>query len=205
MSEDLFSEDERWILREYKQEQHNPLRREFDAMLNAMSARDMTVLHGHGIPAPQLFGESLVGAANIETGRNDFWTPTDSGPRAIIIPAMENGCIIDLIAFRPSQPDTWYARVGNCWALGMDEIADARSALDQSHSIFLHATPLDWLRAGGRGVCVIDWTDDARLTLRDLRAIDVASPKFARALRLELSRPPRIPEIKTGRMRRDAA
>lgn len=205
MTPDLFDDGQRALLNEYRAEQNNPLRREFDAMLNAMSVRDMEVLRGHGIPAAELFGESLVGAANIEIGRNDFWAPSDSGVRAAIIPAMEDGAVLDLIAVRPSQPDVWYVRVGNCWALGMDEITDARHSLDHSHSIVLHATPLDWLRAGGRGVCVVDWTDDARMTLRDLRAINVASPKFARALRLELSRPPRIPEINIKRMRRDAA
>jgi hypothetical protein len=115
---------------------------------------------------------------------------------------MEDGCIIDLIAFKPDDPDAWCNRVGNCWALGMDDINTARDAWG---SLFLHPTPLDWLRSGGRGACVVEWNHEARSTLRNVGEIDVTSPKFAQALRLELARPPRLPEISIKRMRRGAA
>ena len=109
------------------------------------------------------------------------------------------GAIIDIVAFDPEKPDEWFLRTGNAWALGMDAIAEARDNWT-GNRIFLSATPLDWLRAGMRGACVIDWTLDAVTTLRDAVEIQVAEPRFARALRLELSRQPRITEIavKTG-------
>ena len=69
----------------------------------------------------------------------------------------------------------------------------------------LHATPLDWLRSGCSGACVTQWTPESRAAVRQVEAIDVTSPKFARALRLELTRPPRIPEIEVRGFKTRAA
>lgn len=202
MTADLFGYEEREVLNEYRNEQHNPLRREMESILRGTNITDMQMFRSVGIPAPELYAAGLVGAACIEVARNNSWQPVESGRRCIIVPAVEHGIILDLIAFNPGDPDAWCSRVGNAWALGMDDITAARDAWK---TLFIHPTPLDWLRSGGRGACVVEWTHEARMCLRDMGEIDVTSPKFAQALRLELARPPRLPEISIKRMRRGAA
>lgn len=192
------------IVREEVREVNNPLRLELGAYAQAATIDDMRKLMATGAPAPEIFGAGILGFANAEVGRNDFWQPASHGPRCAVIAAIEEGIILDLIAFDPAAPDVWFIRTGNAWALGMDAVTEVSRSWNGGE-LLLHPTPLDWLKARGVGACVVNWTDDARRALRDLPAINVSSPKIAQALRLELSRPPRLPEIQVKRWRRDAA
>ncbi|MCB4862335.1 hypothetical protein K7W03_22345, partial [Sphingobium sp. PNB] len=149
---------------------------------------------------------SVAAQVKAEIDDRDFWTPSDDGQRLIITPLEEGGQIVDLIAFDIKTPDVWYLRTGNGFALGAESIEAAShgwGAADQR--LILHATPMDWLRSSCFGACVTQWTAESRAAVRQVPAIDVGSPKFARALRLELTRPPRIPEIEVKGMQSRAA
>ena len=68
--------------------------------------------------------------------------------------AVENPVILDLLALRLDQPETWWRRVGEPGlVLGSDNLDAAHT---EGWPISLHRTPLDWLRAGCRGACLLD-------------------------------------------------
>lgn len=186
----------------------NPLWNEMHAAAARLSFRQVEVLRGMGIPVPALLAECMIGVANVETDSADNWTPIETGKPMIVTPLEEDGRIADLIAFDPKDPDTWYLRTAKGWALGMahlDEITRNTGWPETQQWVDLHATPLDWLRAGCTGACVTQWNGESRAALRLHQRVHVASSKFARALRLELTRPPRIPEIEVKGMQSRAA
>ncbi|MBA4754574.1 MAG: hypothetical protein H2050_07070 [Sphingobium sp.] len=176
----------------------NPLWQEMAKATGRLSFRQAEMLRGLGVPVAGLIAESMIGITAAEFDSRDFWTPVPTGKIMIVTPLEEDGRIADLIAFDPTDPDTWYLRTGTGWALGhdhLDEISRNAGWPDTQQWVDLHATPLDWLRAGCTGACVTQWNAESRSRLRHHDRIHVASSKFARALRLELTRPPRIPEI----------
>ncbi len=71
-----------------------------------------------------------------------------------IYTAVETPEILDLIAFRPDQPETWWRRIGEPGlVLGSDNLDAAHT---EGWPISLHRTPLDWLRGDCRGACLLD-------------------------------------------------
>lgn len=174
----------------------NPLRAEMLTAGQRFTLKWAEYMRGLGVPVPALLHDGLIGVARVETDKRDFWVPVDTGKPMIVTPVEEDGQALDLIAFDPVEPDVWYLRTGNGYALGADAVRNAVQGWDAADKrLLLHATPLDWLRAGAEGACVTQWTPESRSAVRHVDAVDVTSIKFARALRLELSRPPRIPEI----------
>lgn len=111
------------------------------------------------------------------------WSPDESGEPMIIqpvyadeIPSVEccvdDPLLVDLIAWRIEQPERWWYRRGELGlVLGAIEIERARHF---GHSLHLYRTPLNWLRARGRGACVLDW-QYARSKLLGLPAITLIS------------------------------
>lgn len=74
----------------------------------------------------------------------------------IAVPRMDGG-LLDLVAFARGRCG---ALDGVAWALGeIDALAPTR----------LHDTPIDWLRAGGDGLCIVNWHSAPRI-LQDLEA-----------------------------------
>lgn len=187
-------------------EYRNPLRREMEKALLGMTADATRQLVAMGMPAAELMAAHLIGRCHAETDRYDFWQPADDGPIMLVTPAIERGQVIDLVAFNPAEPDAWFLRTGAAWTLGREAIDDAIGAWSgHDDGVDLHATPLDWLRYGGDGACIVDWCDEARTTLRNVAKVRVTAPAMAHMLRLELTRPPKIPEITVTRLRRHAA
>lgn len=183
----------------------NHLRQEMSSATGRITFQQAEKLRAFGLPMPSLIGQSLIGTVHAEVDSRDFWTPIETGKPMVVTPLEERGEMLDLIAFDPSVPDVWYLRTGAGWALGCDAVADASEGWDADQHLTLHATPLDYLRAGCTGACVTQWTSESRAGIRQVHWVDVASPKFARALRLELTRPPRIPEIEVKGMHSRAA
>lgn len=184
----------------------NPLRREIEQCAASTSFADMRRLAALiGKSAARIYGAGLIGFANIEADRRDFWQQCEHGPRCAIIAAIEDGAILDLIAFRLAAPNAWFLRTAHSWALGMDAITSASRSWDGDARVLLHATPLDWLRSNCVGSCIVNWTDDARRTLCALPGIDVGSPAMAKALRDQLTQPLTLPIIQVRRGVRDAA
>jgi hypothetical protein len=113
----------------------------------------------------------------------------------LLVAVVEEGVIVDIVAFDPADPDFWALRTGNGWALGADAVTEAASHWDDK-PLKMHATPFDWLRADGEGCCIIDgYSQAAAARVRECPALEVASNNLARALRLHLTKPPALPEI----------
>ncbi|SES08266.1 hypothetical protein [Sphingobium sp. YR768] len=181
---------------------------EMRAMAGTVTFRHVEILRGMGVPVPSLLARDLIGVTKVETDSRDFWQPCPTGKTMVVTPLFEVGQTVDLIVFDLKAPDIWYLRTGRGWALGAAHIEDIFRNIGWAETqqwVDLCATPLDWLRGGAAGACVTQWTDEARRTLRMHQQVQVTSPKFARALRLELTRPPRIPEIEVRGMQSRAA
>lgn len=189
----------------WRHELENPLRVEMRAAHARLEGRQMEILAGLGLPAAQLYAETLIGVTTGAIDRRDFWQPDEAGRRLLVTPLTEAGAILDLVAFDPKEPNAWYLRTGHGWALGHEAMERASQGWPGDAPLVLHATPMEWLASGCEGTCVVQWTDEARRTIRDLAACEVRSSEFARALRLELTRPPRIPEILVRRWQNRAA
>ena len=169
----------------------------------AKAAQPETVawLARYGIGRGVIFGPhcSLVGVARIEID-GQYYQPVPEGHPAIIIPVSYDyapGCLdpLDLIAFTPARPDRWYHRTGWGDVLGEDAIERAW-LLEQP--LTMHATPLDWLQAGGHGTCILDWSA-ARFALGNVRAFNCPTREYGLKLQRALSEPVqpvdiRIPE-----------
>ncbi len=86
------------------------------------------------------------------TGTPAFVLPVWDGPAPSIYCGVETPMLIDMIAWSPDDPTCWWYRTGDGDALGIDN-------LDLAHvegwPISLHRAPLDWLRAGCRGACLL--------------------------------------------------
>jgi hypothetical protein len=201
----IVTEDDAGALLSWADEHRNPLRLEMAGATSALGLPQLQVLRGIGLPAPQLHADGMIGVARGLVDKSDFWAADEGGSRLLITPLIESGVVVDLIAFDPKQPNAWFLRTGHGWALGADTIARAQNYWPDDGALVLHATPLDWLASGCEGACVTQWTDEARTTIRGIHACEVRSSEFARALRLELTRPPRIPEIQVRRWQNRAA
>ena len=109
----------------------------------------------------------------------------------IVQPIYDAGILIDLVAWRTSDPRSWLWRTGAAWALNPDEIK-ANSWTQEP--LTLHATPLDWLRASAQGLCILNWEAHEIRQLLRVKAIDAES-HIARQLRGALMKPAYFPEI----------
>jgi|TARA_R110002049_G_scaffold3488_1_gene26092 hypothetical protein len=120
---------------------------------------------------------------------------------AIVQPVYDDGCLIDLVAWRTNDPTAWLLRTGAAWALGVDAIR-INSWTDTA--IAIDATPLDWLRGGASGLCILNWVAPEIRTLLRVKSI-TAEPAITRQLRGVLSKPLYFPEITAREAQRYAA
>ncbi|MGE5537478.1 MAG: AAA family ATPase [Gemmatimonas sp.] len=88
----------------------------------------------------------------------------------------------DAVAWEPARPGAWWRRTGVATLLGSDNIARAGTA-----PLAVHATPERWLAAGGRGICVLDWSADLRALLGEAQLVTDSAP-LARRLDRALGR-----------------
>ncbi len=121
------------------------------------------------------------------TGR--LYTPHPNGFPAVILAAwspappsiyttVESPKILDLLALRLDQPETWWYRIGEPGlVLGSDNLDAAHT---EGWLISLHRTPLDWLLAGCRGACLLDHCE-AQLTAERFTEDEAALADWWRA------------------------
>ena len=95
--------------------------------------------------------------------------------------------MIDLVSWRPACPSAWWTRTGAASALG-EWLTGAGSLADGP--VAVRRTPLDWVRAGGDGVCLLagDQIEQAMI-LRGLPAIVVDDAEHGRDLDALMRRP----------------
>lgn len=126
---------------------------------------------------------------------------------AVVIPARNrHGVVCDLVAYAVNNPDQWFLREGDeTLLLGARELTGA--AL-MGGTIPLYPRPVDWLEAGGRGICVLRWDVPLLDPLRDVQ-IDLnhleaeLAEQLDKALRKNFASS--LPRIRSPRRRRHAA
>ena len=96
----------------------------------------------------------------------------------------------DLVAVFPGTPDIWALRRGDGIALGFSHIEDA--IIDRA-PVELYETPLDWLKAGASGACIVNWPAFNPFVLfAQVREVYCQTPALERRLQIhidELSAP----------------
>ncbi len=138
----------------------------------------ITRIQCFGIPESVVLDLPLmIGVAKVQTFPSGFYEPNDDGASAVIVAAGRPAPPIwdtlgDLIAFRPQDPGRWWRRRGEVQVLGSSNIRP-----EPVFPLILHDTPLSWLQARARGVCVIDGRVDPERFLY-AGPIEVESPSL---------------------------
>lgn len=132
------------------------------------------------------------GTARITDCGSGLYEPDPDGKRALIVPVYENDDLVDLVAFHMTTPEQWLSRLGIGWALGLE---DGLERYRWGDALPMHKTPLDWLRAGCDGLCVIDWDAPEVLTLADFPTLLIGDDALERRTIAALTRPSRLPRI----------
>lgn len=129
------------------------------------------------------------GVAQVEPCKLGLYQPC-AGAEHVVMPVMEVGETVDLIAWRTTQPNRWAWRFGIGWALGTDFLLPRWD----DGPVPLFATPLEWMAAAGEGICVLDWSAPELRELASLEAIE-ADETTGRRLLATLSKPARMPRF----------
>lgn len=136
---------------------------EVNRAVSAVTGRHLAAVERLGCTAPAIAAigamQAPFGVIKCDMRGAQFFEPTNEpyGIDAVLMPVIEESAVIDLIAWRTLAPDAWLWRNGDGWALGIDQIIQP-SLWSGFSEITLHATPLDWLRAGGDGAVILDWS-----------------------------------------------
>ena len=170
---------------------------------------DLDSLAAVGVPVLALAGDRFSGgfcitrdriiphvaARRFELQRHD--ETAGEGVSALVVLALdEDGHPADLVAFHGGAVPfvgSWLGRIG---VLGADSLWRARDVLT------VHATPLDWLRAGRDGVVVVDPVRAAPM-LRNAGTMEVGTHAERRRLSDMLT--VRLPNIRVRPTERSAA
>ena len=184
------------VLIEWAANVRAPLALEAEKYTQAMTFNHTNRLRALGVQPFEAIADCVIGVAKVETMIGDMWQPIESGREFLTVAVREGSATTDIVAFDPRDATRWFLRKRGAWALGFDAIEQARGSFVKSETMLdLHMTPLDWLRADRTGVCVIDWTHEARATLLDCPHIRVFSKRAELALKSVLYRPARVPQI----------
>lgn len=159
-----------------------------------------TLLHfkhliGLGVPRDTIaalrldtWGWGVVKAMDVGDG---LYCPGD-GPLHVVLPVWDDGDLVDLVAFRSGNPADWKLRTGLGLALGLEHGWERHHWQDE---VQLSLTPLDWLRNGCDGLCIVDWDAPDITMLSSLPGIACPSRAVATRLRQVLTRPQPLPPI----------
>lgn len=132
------------------------------------------------------------GVARVGRCGDGLFQLDEGGNRALVVPVYEGDELVDLVAFFTSTPEQWSLRLGVGWALGLEESLERYRWGDP---LPIHKTPLEWLRAGGDGLCVVDWSSPEVKTLADFASLIVGDEALERRIIAALSTPVRLPQI----------
>lgn len=179
--------------------------RELQAELFSAAARvtqgHLDRLRGLGVSPATIaaLGRSYVpfGVVNLTTESTGTYQPGD-GAAHIVQPVVEDGELIDLVAWHTLRPGRWWLRNGVGWAINPEGLGEFDRWGDGPP--VLHASPLDWLRAGGTGSVILDWSN--RVAINELRAHDsiaCASSELAGTLRKAMMATVRMPSFTVER------
>jgi hypothetical protein len=147
-------------------------RRQAPALEEALQALGLA-----GVRAP-LWGFGCVVA------EHGTWRPAgedEAGMAAVIVPACEDGAVVDLVA-QCLAGGPMLSRLGLARLLGADEVERAR---DSDDPLPVFGDAVAWLRGHGRGTVIVDWhRAPARLDgVRVLLCRETLAPVLHRATR----------------------
>lgn len=83
-----------------------------------------------------------------------FYEPDPQGAWAVIVPVVDFGELVDLLAFHPREPARWRLRRGALGMLGADALTDQLLG----EPLFVFRNVLSWLQASTAGVVILNWT-----------------------------------------------
>lgn len=174
------------------------LRAELAEARKATKLLHLKALERMGVPRTTLCNlwrrDLDYGIARVSAAGDGLYEPNE-GELHLIVPIHEDGVLVDLCAFRSAAPGEWLLRTGQGWALGVECGLEPHTWGDP---VGLAATPLDWLRQGTEGLCVVDWSAPEVRYLVGVPHIACATSELASVLRKALSSPPRFPKITVG-------
>jgi len=135
------------------------------------------------------FGVERIGVD--DAGR---WWPDRDGKPALVVPVIEYGEPLDIVAFHSTQPARWWWRIGVGGLLGHDMLTRCVWPGDELRVV---STPLSWIAAAGDAVCILDWDlpDHEISPLRDFYGLQCDSQILASRLRKRLAQPRKVPPI----------
>jgi hypothetical protein len=84
--------------------------------------------------------------------------PDEVGHQAAIVPAVEEGVVVDLVA-QGLNSGRMLSRLGAAAVIGSDEIERVRQSVDP---LMVFNNALSWLRGHTRGVIVVNWQEAGR-------------------------------------------
>ena len=115
------------------------------------------------------------GADRIKPSSDGIYKPDPAGEPAIILAVVDsNDRWCDTLAWFYDDPSKWWCLFGDeTPVLGAENLGVAAFC---GHPIVLHATPQDWLLAGGKGACVIRWGAYLRELFDGIPAVRCDSP-----------------------------
>ena len=97
-----------------------------------------------------------IGVMAVRELSGSLFEPAAEGQPHLIVPVCAHhtdaGVFVpaDLIAMRTSNPRSWLWRFGSAWALGAEN-------LGRDAPLRVVPTPLQWIAAEGRALCILDW------------------------------------------------
>ncbi len=161
------------LVRDRRFDRQLQLVREHWASVRRLWLEDMDVHAGDrrlraDLPGEFWIGAGMPGLANIKPTHGGCFEFAEDGLTAIIVPAYDMipgnldanperhvEHLLDLVAVNLDQPDQCWRRRGEALVLGSAylEIAD-----QEGEPIPVFRNPLTWLRSGGAGIVVLDWT-----------------------------------------------
>jgi len=100
------------------------------------------------LPAP-------IGMARVEI-EGSAYQPAEQGGRGMFVQPVLDSLdeLVDVVAWHPDAPGRWFMRHEAAPIMGADIVEEAAFFGD---ILVVHPTPLEWLKAGGGGACVLDW------------------------------------------------
>ncbi|GEO83039.1 hypothetical protein [Pararhodospirillum oryzae] len=142
----------------------NDLLDEFALLAAAVTPAHDAALTRRGVPETWLKGRTAPARYGVARGAltKDGWV---SGPGHAHVflpdpPLAEIGTpnwptpeLFDLVAFRPDQPGWWWVRNDSVLLNGVE----VERAMFFEDPLIIHPDPLEWMKAAGKGVVILDW------------------------------------------------
>lgn len=186
------------------------LRAQMLVAANGLRFSAVTFLREQWVPARWLAeacAAGEIGRARVHYSRDRdlFEMAEGDGETAIILPVVEDGILTDLVAFDPRQADGWALRSGNGVMLGWDQwsanawMPPRATGWAEAPALKLYANPLQWVRGGGDGLCLLAWTSATMAMLRALgpnRMIVCEDERFAAVVEAKMAERQGLPAVR---------